>query len=64
MYILFNGDAVICCQDWKAEDIMGNVDTNSIQGVWSNNKYDVLRRKLMMADRKIGICEKCDFKGF
>lgn len=62
MYIAYDGRAIICCQDWMLETVMGNVTNTTIQEIWHNSKYALLREKLLKGNRD-GICSRCDFGG-
>lgn len=41
VHILFNGDVVLCCMDWRREVVIGNVKERSVYEVWNSqrNKY-------------------------
>ncbi len=39
MNIAFNGDAVLCCMDWRREEVLGNVREHSIADVWQSADY-------------------------
>lgn len=64
MYISYNGKAVICCQDYKQEEIMGDASESSLLEIWCNEKCASLRTQLLGLNRAGFICERCDFAGF
>jgi hypothetical protein len=59
-YILFNGDMVLCCADWRRQVVLGNVDGGSIAAVWNGDKAIRIRRAYM--DRRfsdLDLCRDC-----
>ena len=62
IYITFNGKALLCCQDWKHEEIMGDLKNQSLLEIWNNEKYQRVREKLLNLNRTGMICENCDFR--
>lgn len=46
MHILANGDVIFCCQDWKHQYVVGNLNNNSITEIWNSKKYSTLREHL------------------
>jgi radical SAM protein with 4Fe4S-binding SPASM domain len=60
MNILFNGDAVICCNDWNRMTVVGNVTRNSISEIWNSDQLNMLRRHILDKDYKaIESCKGC-----
>ena len=62
IHILYNGDIILCCMDWKREVVLGNVKTQSIYEIWNGRKYSKIRR---MVNGKIEgppnfICKRCE----
>ncbi|MCD6220265.1 radical SAM protein [Candidatus Calescamantes bacterium] len=39
IHILFNGDVVLCCMDWRREVVLGNVRDKSIEEIWNSPYY-------------------------
>lgn len=64
MEISYSGKAIICCQDYKHEEIMGDVCESSLLEIWNNKKYASLREQLLSLNRAGFICERCDYAGF
>jgi len=60
MYINFRGEALFCCNDWLFNEIMGDVKKNNLVEIWSNKRYELLRRELIRNSRK-RICRDCDY---
>ncbi len=58
--ILFNGDVVMCCMDYKREVILGNVKNSLIQDIWKGDKYTKLRDAFTKKDKEgLLLCKKC-----
>lgn len=41
--ILWNGDVVTCCMDWRRDNVMGNVRQMTIREVWEGAQYQAIR---------------------
>jgi radical SAM protein with 4Fe4S-binding SPASM domain len=59
----YNGDVLMCSNDWKKELSMGNITNQSIVTIWSDPKFLELRKKLINADRNHKPCNVCDVNG-
>ncbi len=59
----FDGSILLCCQDWKFEEVMGKINEKSIMEVWCSKKYEKKRRDLL-GFKRTGLCAKCDWRGF
>lgn len=62
IHILYNGDVILCCMDWKREVVLGNIKTQNIYEIWNGKKYNKIRK---MRDGKIKspsnfICKICE----
>lgn len=62
LYIAYNGKIILCCQDYKFESVMGNLNMHRIDDIWKNHNYHIIRAKLLNKER-IGLCAKCDYIG-
>jgi MoaA/NifB/PqqE/SkfB family radical SAM enzyme len=60
MYIMFNGDVVLCCTDYSREQVLGNVRDKSLYGVWNGEVATEIRRKFL-SDQigELTLCGKC-----
>jgi MoaA/NifB/PqqE/SkfB family radical SAM enzyme len=60
MDILFNGEALMCCQDWNRAVTVGNAATASIGDIWNSPKMNDFR-KLILRRRyeQIASCREC-----
>lgn len=59
-YIKFNGDVVLCCTDYEATTILGNVREKSLYEVWNGSIATEIRKKFL-TDRigEISLCSDC-----
>jgi hypothetical protein len=63
MYINYLGQAVLCCNDWRFEVIMGDTATSSLLDIWTNAAYQRYRRHLRQKNRNLPLCATCDYLG-
>ncbi len=62
IYILFNGDVILCSSDWKREVIIGNVLNTSIFDVWHSQCQDEIRQIILRRNlRELKLCCNCDY---
>jgi radical SAM protein with 4Fe4S-binding SPASM domain len=62
IYILFNGDVILCSSDWKREHIIGNALKEGIYAVWHGKKQMELRQRILKKDYdKLSLCKSCDY---
>jgi radical SAM protein with 4Fe4S-binding SPASM domain len=57
--ITWDGNVVPCCFDKDAKYSMGNVQTESFQDIWKNDKYQAFRANLLQSRTSIDICTNC-----
>lgn len=61
--IYWNGDVVPCCYDVDAKEVMGNIHTDSLEDIWSGEKYKGFRICVDEAKNRSGqepdICQTC-----
>ncbi len=64
LYILFNGNAVLCCMDYKREVVLGNVSDKSVYEIWNSDLYNKIRDRIYLNkynDKDDNfICSRCD----
>lgn len=63
MMIDYNGDVLICSNDWKKEATVGNIANQSILDIWISEKFMKIREKLSKSDRNYKPCKTCDVNG-
>ena len=60
MDILFNGEALMCCQDWNRSVTVGNAATASIKEIWNSTQMNEARRLIIRKHYKqIASCREC-----
>ncbi len=62
MYINHRGEAVLCCNDWRFDVVMGDTTTASLADIWQNDRYQTYRHNLQQKNRGMPLCETCDFQ--
>ena len=61
MYIRSNGDVVFCFSDWTEDNILGNINNESIYNVFHSSKMKQLRERINSNSAyENDICKKCD----
>lgn len=57
----WNGDVSICCLDWNASEIIGNVNAEPLTKIWSNEKIKQYRLYHLRGEySKISPCKDCN----
>jgi radical SAM protein with 4Fe4S-binding SPASM domain len=60
MCVVFNGDVILCCQDWLRKVVVGNVATTSLEQIWNCDFMNRLREKMIRKEfEDIEICRDC-----
>lgn len=63
-YILYNGDMILCCADWKREVVLGNVFDESVYDVWNSPKSTAIRKLVLEKQfSKMKLCSTCSYAG-
>jgi len=62
LFITHNGDVIICSHNWNLSQVLGNVFESGIWNVWTNDNMKQYRT-VLMNNRKISPCNKCDVNG-
>ncbi len=62
MNVLFNGDVIICCNDWNRSTVVGNAKESSLREIWNSDKFNRIRRLIVNKNYKaIESCSNCSF---
>src|SRR3569833_1293900 len=62
MYIGYNGDALLCCMDWRRRVVLGNVRHQSVKEIWQGAAYRHYRRLQQQGrSRELVLCRDCSF---
>jgi radical SAM protein with 4Fe4S-binding SPASM domain len=59
-YIRYNGDVVLCCEDWQYRTVLGNLTRDSITDVWQSAGYKSLRKGHLTGQTPFP-CTLCDY---
>jgi MoaA/NifB/PqqE/SkfB family radical SAM enzyme len=57
MNILFNGDVLLCCNDWQRDPVMGNVMHSSLREIWNGPKAERIKTEIL--GRRYGSIQAC-----
>ncbi len=63
MQINWKGEAVLCCNDYFADVIVGDVDLQTIKTIWNGCWLHQYRRALQNKNRNMELCRYCNFNG-
>lgn len=59
-YVLFNGDVIICCHDWRRTVVLGNLREQSLKEIWNSERFMELIRQYQAGDfTNLKICRTC-----
>lgn len=61
MVISSNGNVIICCRDWRYENVIGNIYYNSLYEIWHSEKMKIIQNLIIEQDyNKIDCCKDCN----
>ena len=60
----YNGDLLLCCNDFKNDFKIGNIRDKDIQELWNNKKIQSARKILYHKGRFFSICYGCNAPSF
>jgi radical SAM protein with 4Fe4S-binding SPASM domain len=62
LYVLYTGEVVLCCMDWRRKVILGNVREQSLRDIWRGERYQHYRR-LHEEGRssELDLCSSCSY---
>lgn len=63
MTLDWNGDVLLCCQDWNRRVKAGNVASQTLLEVWGSRVLDRYRRRLATGQRDLAPCCNCNADG-
>lgn len=61
IHLKWNGNLVLCCQDWKEETVIGNIMDTPLSVLYNSEKIEDIRRHLWKKQRDGTFCAKCDW---
>ena len=59
----WNGDLLLCPQDWGRNFVAGNLIQEHIRNVWLGDRMKHIRKKLAEQDRSTSPCNRCNTDG-
>lgn len=60
----WNGDVILCSQNWLVKKVMGNIHNKTLSEVWMGEDFTAIRRSLIQGNRHhVPTCRNCDVKG-
>ena len=63
LFIDWNGDYKLCCEDWKDHITLGNIKNENIkQYVEENTRLSSFRKMLIQGRRDLAPCSSCSYK--
>ena len=63
IFVDYNGNVLLCPNDWGKRFIVGNLGENHILNLWKNEKIENARMMLANKNRCFIPCQSCDVKG-
>ncbi len=59
-YVLYNGDVIICCHDWRRTVVLGNLNEQGLAEIWNSRRFvDVIRQYQAGDFTNCAICRTC-----
>jgi radical SAM protein with 4Fe4S-binding SPASM domain len=58
IHFLYNGDVVLCCMDYNRETVFGNINDNTLQEIFSSEKFLEIKKKSIQKPEDF-ICARC-----
>jgi radical SAM protein with 4Fe4S-binding SPASM domain len=63
MVVDWNGDVVLCCDDWNHSTILGNLKNQTIEEIWKGEKLRKIREAHVKGEfYKVPLCSGCNKK--
>ena len=63
MAIDWNGDVLLCVQDWNKKIKFGNLNSEDLLSAWKSLRFHKYRSKLIESDRSLSPCRNCNADG-
>lgn len=57
--INYQGDVVLCCEDYLGEVVLGNLENENLMDIWNKKNFKDIRRQLRKSVYKLNICKRC-----
>jgi radical SAM protein with 4Fe4S-binding SPASM domain len=62
--IRWDGSIAICCNDWRGEYVIGNINDQTLSNLWQHDHFLAARRHLLRGLRTFAPCNKCDARTY
>jgi radical SAM protein with 4Fe4S-binding SPASM domain len=62
-FMNYNGDVLLCPHDWQESGLVGNIKEKNFIDIWTGDKFQEYRKKLLIGDRTHLPCSGCDVPG-
>jgi radical SAM protein with 4Fe4S-binding SPASM domain len=63
MIVDWNGDVVLCCDDWNHSTVLGNLKKQTIEEIWKGDKIKKIKEAHVKGEfSKIPLCSGCNKK--
>lgn len=59
----WNGDVLLCVQDWDKKIKFGNISTEKLLSIWYSKSFSKIRNNLIDGNRTNSPCSKCNASG-
>lgn len=63
VFIDWNGDVLLCDNDWSKKHKFGNIHQTNLKNIWINSELNVYRKQLIQNRRDLSPCNKCEING-
>lgn len=63
MVLDWNGDALLCVQDWQKKVKFGSAYVDSLESIWRSTRFAKARQELMHGRRENSPCRECNTDG-
>lgn len=62
LHICYDGKVILCCQDWRREEIIGDLNDLTIQELWNSAAYENYRLRISGGNELSApnLCENCN----
>jgi radical SAM protein with 4Fe4S-binding SPASM domain len=59
----WNGDVLLCVQDWDKKVKFGNINVQSLEEIWFSKYFQRVRQNLIDGNRAVAPCKNCNALG-
>jgi len=63
LFIDYNGDCLLCSNDWSKKKVIGNAKKQNVYDIWHSELVNKARKMLLSNNRNFSPCDKCDVDG-